>query len=63
MPPVRYGRKNPEFEQAPVPAELPGTRVEELDSVSRDVSSGTRITRSAISVRTRPANLTVGRVF
>ncbi len=37
---IRYGRKEPENEQIPVPVELPGAEVEELDSGSRDDSSG-----------------------
>jgi len=35
----------------------------ELDPNAADLLSGDRVTQSAISVRTRPANRKVGRVF
>lgn len=38
---IEYGRKEPEIKQTPAPVELPGAEVEELDSGSRDRSSGT----------------------
>ncbi len=37
---IQYGRKEPEIEQTPVPVDLPGAEVEELDSGSRDDASG-----------------------
>jgi len=37
---IRYGKKEPEIERQPVPHEVPGAEVEELDPVADDESSG-----------------------
>ena len=36
---IQYGKKKPEIEQTPAPAELPGAEVEELDSDANDSPS------------------------
>lgn len=36
---IRYGKKEPEFERTPVPREVEGAEVEELDPVADDESS------------------------
>jgi len=40
-----------------------GATAKELDPDTIDLVSGDRVTQSAISVRTHPANRKVGRVF
>ena len=42
---------------------LRGAMATELDPNTKDLVSGDRVTQSAISVRTHPANRKVGRVF
>jgi hypothetical protein len=37
---IRYGKKEPEIEQTPVPREVKGAEVEELDPAAKDDSSG-----------------------
>jgi hypothetical protein len=37
---IQYGKKEPEIKQAPVPREVKGAEVEELDSAAFDDSSG-----------------------
>ena len=37
---IQYGKKEPEIKQAPVPREVKGAEVEELDSAAVDDSSG-----------------------
>jgi hypothetical protein len=36
---IRYGKKEPEFEQTPAPREVTGAEVEELDPAADDESS------------------------
>ncbi len=37
---IRYGKKEPDFEQTPAPQEVEGAEVEELDPVADDTMSG-----------------------
>ncbi len=37
---IQYGKKKPEIEQTPVPNEVPGAEVEELDPAASDQSTG-----------------------
>ena len=37
---IRFGKKEPEIEQTPVPKEVKGAEVEELDPAAKDDSSG-----------------------
>jgi len=37
---IQFGKKKPEIEQTPVPREVKGAEVEELDPAANDKSSG-----------------------
>jgi hypothetical protein len=37
---IQFGKKKPEIEQTPVPREVKGAEVEELDTAAADDSSG-----------------------